>query len=252
MVSSVCLAILMNCSATTHRVKDSELIKYTKEFTRLGKIYSVPNIQERVNNVEVKFGDTEDKEFAVCYPYFNQIVVNPKGWEDLPLENKEEVILHELGHCALGKLDHTETGIMKSAGLHSPKYYREHYNELMQELFDCTENCTDIEWNTAKYKPAAKEHQLTKAEILDNEHAVVRFTATWCPPCKALAPIFDEVAAENPSVKTYVVDVDQNQDLARDMGIRGIPALVKIKDKKVDQIMVGAQPKEKVKELFVK
>ena len=91
---------------------------------------------------------------------------------------------------------------------------------------------------------------MTKADVLNNKHAVVRFTATWCPPCKALAPIFDEVAAANPDVVTYVIDVDQNMDLARDMGVRGLPTMIQIKDNAVSTSLVGLQSKTEVEKLF--
>lgn len=91
---------------------------------------------------------------------------------------------------------------------------------------------------------------MTYEEITSEPKAVLRFTATWCPPCKALAPIFDEVAAEHPEVKTYVIDVDQHQDLASKFGIRGIPTLMRIEAGSVKFQTSGAQPKEEVEKFF--
>ena len=240
----------MNCAPTSYRRHDNELAKFANEFIKIGQKFNIKNLEHKVRQIEIRLGELEASQFAVCYPYFNEVVVNIDGWEELPIENKEEIVFHELTHCALGKLEHLDYGIMKESGLHSPSYYRNKYKSLINNLFDCeTSNCVEITWDQYKYG-IPKGKQLTKADILNNKHAVVRFTATWCPPCKALAPIFDEVAAAHPDVKVYVVDVDVNQDLAREMNIRGIPTMIQIKDNSVTDTRVGAQTKEKVEELF--
>lgn len=91
---------------------------------------------------------------------------------------------------------------------------------------------------------------MTYEEITSAPNAVLRFTATWCPPCKALAPIFDEVAAEHSDVKTFVIDVDANQAIAAKFGIKGIPTLMKIESGSVKLQRSGAMPKEEVEKFF--
>lgn len=91
---------------------------------------------------------------------------------------------------------------------------------------------------------------MTFEEIKAADKAVIRFTATWCPPCKALAPIFDEVAGEHPEVKTFVVDVDQNPEIADKFGIKGIPTMMRIENGSVTLQMSGAQPKLEVEKFF--
>lgn len=91
---------------------------------------------------------------------------------------------------------------------------------------------------------------MTYEEITTEPNAVLRFTATWCPPCKALAPIFDEVAAEHPDMKVYVIDVDQNQEIAAKFGIKGIPTVMKIEAGSVKLQRSGAMPKEEVTKFF--
>ncbi len=91
---------------------------------------------------------------------------------------------------------------------------------------------------------------MTFEEIKAEPKAVLRFTAKWCPPCKALAPIFDEVASEHPDVKTYVIDVDENGEIAAKFGIKGIPTLMKIENGSVTLQKSGAQPKPVVEEFF--
>lgn len=95
-----------------------------------------------------------------------------------------------------------------------------------------------------------KGYAMTFEEITSADKAVIRFTATWCPPCKALAPIFDEVAAEHPEMKTFVVDVDQYPDITQKFGVRGIPTLMRIESGSVKMQTSGAQPKPEVEKFF--
>lgn len=83
------------------------------------------------------------------------------------------------------------------------------------------------------------------AEVTNSELPVlVDFWANWCMPCKMLAPVVDEIAAEFVNkVKVVKVDVDSNQALAAKFGIRGIPTLLILKEGKIADRMVGAQPK---------
>lgn len=78
---------------------------------------------------------------------------------------------------------------------------------------------------------------------------LVDFWAEWCGPCKQLAPRIEELAEEfDGDVKFVKVDVDENQELAGQFGIRSIPTLLLFDEgEKVDQI-VGSVPKERIKE----
>lgn len=59
---------------------------------------------------------------------------------------------------------------------------------------------------------------------------VVDFFATWCGPCKILGPIMEDVQKELSNVKIFKVDVDENEQTARDFGIMSIPTIVVLKD----------------------
>ena len=78
---------------------------------------------------------------------------------------------------------------------------------------------------------------------------VLRFTASWCAPCKALAPLVEEVKGDVP---VDVIDIDEadNTALATKYGIRSVPTLVMLDGDKVVKTRVGMTSKDKLNEWF--
>ena len=87
-------------------------------------------------------------------------------------------------------------------------------------------------------------------DVLQSEQPVlVDFWAVWCGPCRAIAPIVDELATTYAGkLKVAKVNVDQNGATPSRYGIRGIPALLFFKDGKVADQIVGYVPKEAIEE----
>lgn len=79
------------------------------------------------------------------------------------------------------------------------------------------------------------------------------FWATWCGPCKMIAPVLEEIDEEmNDKLKVVKLDVDENQETAGQFGIMSIPTLLLFKDGEVVEQVVGFQPKEQLTELIKK
>ena len=76
---------------------------------------------------------------------------------------------------------------------------------------------------------------------------LIDFWADWCGPCKAIAPIIEEIAGEYAGkVKVGKLNVDQNQNTAMQYGVRSIPTLLIMKSGEVVSQIVGAVPKENI------
>ena len=91
--------------------------------------------------------------------------------------------------------------------------------------------------------------QTFQAEVIERskrEPVVVDFWADWCGPCKMLTPVLERQTAES-GVTLAKVDVDANQEVAREYGISGIPAVKAFRNGQVIAEFVGAQPAARVK-----
>lgn len=85
-----------------------------------------------------------------------------------------------------------------------------------------------------------------ETEVLKSSVPVlVDFWATWCPPCRMLSPVVDEIATEKAGVaKVAKVNVDENQELARRFKVQSIPLLLFFKDGELKDQLLGAAPKK--------
>lgn len=90
-------------------------------------------------------------------------------------------------------------------------------------------------------------------EVVENASlpVLVDFWATWCMPCKMLAPVFEETAAEMEGQAIFgKVNVDEQGDLAARFKVMSIPTMILFKNGEVANKSVGVIPKEQIKNLF--
>jgi thioredoxin 1 len=99
--------------------------------------------------------------------------------------------------------------------------------------------------NTVEIKDQDFESEVIKSPL----PVLVDFWATWCGPCRMIAPVVEELANENAgSVKVCKVNVDDSPDTASGYGINSIPTLMIFKNGQVVERFVGVQPKKRLQE----
>lgn len=88
-------------------------------------------------------------------------------------------------------------------------------------------------------------------EVMETEKVVViDFWATWCGPCKMMAPVVEEVANDYPDVKVCKVNVDEEPELSNAFKIVSIPTIVVIKNGEIIDSVVGYRPKEDIEKII--
>jgi thioredoxin 1 len=103
-------------------------------------------------------------------------------------------------------------------------------------------------------KPMEMTDSNFQQEVLSSDRPVlVDFWAEWCGPCKMIAPIVEELAQEyDGKLKVGKVDVDSNQHVSMQFGVRSIPTLLIFKSGKVVEQVIGAVPKRLLAEKIAK
>lgn len=90
-----------------------------------------------------------------------------------------------------------------------------------------------------------------QAEVLQSSQPVlVDFWASWCGPCRMLAPVVDEIAHEHPEIKVCKVNVDNEPELARQYGVMSIPTLIVFENGQIKNQSVGVVPKDSIESML--
>jgi thioredoxin 1 len=85
------------------------------------------------------------------------------------------------------------------------------------------------------------------AEVIESDKPVlVDFTAAWCPPCRAMNPILDEIAADRDDLRIVKLDVDDNQVVAAQYSVLSMPTFMLFQNGQPIQTLVGSRPRKRL------
>ena len=90
-----------------------------------------------------------------------------------------------------------------------------------------------------------------QSEVMDSDKPVlIDFFATWCGPCRMIAPIIEEIANERTDVKVGKINVDEEGELANAFGVSSIPTIVLVNNGKVVNTSIGYRSKEQLLDML--
>ena len=99
--------------------------------------------------------------------------------------------------------------------------------------------------------PEINDDNFASEVLQSSEPVLVDFWAPWCGPCRQLAPVVEELAAENDgAVKITKLNVDEATKTAQEFGITSIPTLLLFKNGEVQQKVLGVKPKAQIQEML--
>jgi thioredoxin 1 len=88
-----------------------------------------------------------------------------------------------------------------------------------------------------------------QAEVIEADSPVlVDFWAPWCGPCRVVAPVLEEIAAERPDLRIVKLNVDENQQTAANYQVLSIPTMILFKAGQPVKTVIGAYPKKKLEQ----
>jgi thioredoxin 1 len=88
-----------------------------------------------------------------------------------------------------------------------------------------------------------------QAKVIESESPVlVDFWAPWCGPCRVVAPVLEEIAAERPELSVAKLNIDENQQTAANFQVLSIPTLILFKGGEAVKTVIGAYPKKRLQE----
>jgi len=94
------------------------------------------------------------------------------------------------------------------------------------------------------------EQNFNEEVIQSDKPVLIDFWASWCGPCRMIAPIIEEIADERSDIKVGKVNVDDEVALATQFGIMSIPTLVVMKNGELVNKLVGVRPKDQILQML--
>lgn len=105
-----------------------------------------------------------------------------------------------------------------------------------------------IEINRTKFLQNVVDYTKSDDWVFKGEKpAIIYFTASWCGPCKVLAPVLEDVAGEyKDKINVYKIDIDKERELAMKLNIRSVPTIIFSPVKGVPEVVMGSAPKQNI------
>ena len=100
-----------------------------------------------------------------------------------------------------------------------------------------------IKLTTEEFATKVADISVSEWKYLGDKPAIVDFYADWCPPCRMIAPLLDELAKENPDIYIYKVNIDNSPEIAQAYNVVSIPTLLFIPMEGEPKREVGAMAK---------
>ena len=97
-----------------------------------------------------------------------------------------------------------------------------------------------------------KEDEFEEKVLKNDKPAFVDFYATWCGPCKMMAPILEEISEENPDVDFFVIDTEEAETVSAKYGVMSIPNMMLFKNGEVVDRVLGKQSKQVIADFIKK
>ena len=94
------------------------------------------------------------------------------------------------------------------------------------------------------------QNNFTQEVVNAEQKVLLDFWAPWCGPCRMVAPVVEEIAAERPDIKVAKVNVDENPELAKRFRVMSIPTLIVMEKGEVLNRAIGARTKDGILELL--
>jgi|GEM_PF-6063841 hypothetical protein len=142
----------METKPSTNGLKQSSFSPFVEEYIQNLHRFGLDRYIGKVRETEIQFADLDEGTAGVCYYLINRVEIDRRFWEKAKLYHKDELIMHELGHCVLNYEHDAPPSIMQAAKFLGISYVI-NYQKYVNEYFGCkTGDCIKLHWDEERYK----------------------------------------------------------------------------------------------------
>jgi hypothetical protein len=150
-LTGVCLGLLMNLRTTNPKLQHESFKPYVTRAIELYEKFGKYRAASQIPEMFIAFRNLNKNQIGVCYPAFGHIEIDLRYWKKATHAQREELLLHELGHCVLD-LDHSNPPSIMQATKTLDNEYIDNYNKHINEYFGCyVRDCEEVTWDESYY-----------------------------------------------------------------------------------------------------